>query len=215
MKQSSPYVKSDWNILAISHRVAYIICEAQERQSSVAAGAVESKIAVMRAHPPKHFNDLNSPMPLYVNVIRILALMLNKVRHFYYSFLNSLCFSWNGRALWGAHLPCSGVSPLGALLPHPPHCWFPPSRRTERYVRFCNRIETLPANQNNEENPNPNSLSEQIIQILISFKRYLVFFFFLLSKQTTVSGELCGGTVRGQDLVCYSLIISEESECVS
>ena len=28
MKQSSPYVKSDWNILAISHRVAYIIWEA-------------------------------------------------------------------------------------------------------------------------------------------------------------------------------------------
>lgn len=24
MKQSSPYVKSDWNILAISHRLAYI-----------------------------------------------------------------------------------------------------------------------------------------------------------------------------------------------
>lgn len=28
MKQSSPYVKSDWNILAISHRVADIIWEA-------------------------------------------------------------------------------------------------------------------------------------------------------------------------------------------
>lgn len=49
MKQSSPYVKSDWNILAISHRVADIIWEAQERQSSLAAGAVESKKAVMRA----------------------------------------------------------------------------------------------------------------------------------------------------------------------
>lgn len=28
MKQSSPYVKSDWSILAISHRLAYIIGEA-------------------------------------------------------------------------------------------------------------------------------------------------------------------------------------------
>lgn len=28
MKQSSPSVKSDWNILAISHRLAYIIWEA-------------------------------------------------------------------------------------------------------------------------------------------------------------------------------------------
>lgn len=28
MKQSAPYVKSDWNILAISHRLAHIIWEA-------------------------------------------------------------------------------------------------------------------------------------------------------------------------------------------
>lgn len=38
MKQSAPYVKSDWNILAISHRLAYIIWRTYERQSSVAAG---------------------------------------------------------------------------------------------------------------------------------------------------------------------------------
>lgn len=38
MKQSAPYVKSDWNILAISHCLAYIIWRTYERQSSVAAG---------------------------------------------------------------------------------------------------------------------------------------------------------------------------------
>lgn len=44
MKQSSPYVKSDWNILGISRHLAYIIWEASERQSSLAAGTVESKM---------------------------------------------------------------------------------------------------------------------------------------------------------------------------
>lgn len=85
---------------------------------------------------PKPIQWPNSPVRLHVNVMRILALLLNKVRHFYYSFLNSLCFSWNGRALGGAHLPCSGVSPPGAL-------GFPPLLLSLRYVWFCNRIETL------------------------------------------------------------------------
>ena len=51
MKQSSPYVESDWNILAISHRAGDIIWEASGRQSSLAAGAVVSGNTVMRAQP--------------------------------------------------------------------------------------------------------------------------------------------------------------------
>lgn len=83
----------------------------KERQSSLAAGAVESKMQRCKLSP---IQWLNSHMSQDVNVMRILALILNKVRHFYYSFLNSLCFSWNGGDLKGAHLSCSGVSPLGA-----------------------------------------------------------------------------------------------------
>lgn len=126
-------------------------------------------------------------MSLYVSVMRILALILNKVRHFYYSFLNGLCFSWNARDLGGAHLSCSGVSPLGALAS--PHCWISPSGCTERYVRFCNKIKD-PANHNNVENPNPNLLSEQIIQILISFKHYLLL---LPVRVDYCVRQLCGG----------------------
>lgn len=49
MKQSSPHVKSDWNIPAISHRVAVIIWEAEERQSGLAAGAAETRSPVILA----------------------------------------------------------------------------------------------------------------------------------------------------------------------
>lgn len=134
--------------------------------------------------------------------MRILALILNKVRHFYYSFLNSLCFSWNGRALRGAHLPCSGVSPLGALVsPHPPPN--AGSLRPAAQRGMCGLVtgRDTPANQNNWENPNPNLLSEQIIQILISFKHYLCVCVFFLTNR---SRPLCQRAMRciGGERVC-------------
>lgn len=113
------------------------------------------------------------PHALDVNVMGILALILNKVRHFYYSFLDSLCFSWNGRALKGAHLPCSGVSPLGCLVSRPNAGSLSPAAQSG--TCGCNRNRDTHANQNKRENPNPNLLSEQIIQILITSKHYIFF----------------------------------------
>lgn len=82
------------------------------------------------------------PHALDVNVMGILALILNKVRHFYYSFLDSLCFSWNGRALRGAHLPCSGVSPLGCLVSRPNAGSLSPAAQSGT-CGFVTGIETL------------------------------------------------------------------------
>lgn len=54
--------------------------------------------------------------------MRIFTLNLNKVRHFYYSFLNCLCLSWNLRDLQGTHLSYSGVSPLSYTHTHASLC---------------------------------------------------------------------------------------------
>lgn len=58
------------------------------------------------------------------------------------------------------------------------------------------------------ENPNPNLLSEQIIQVLISFKHYLVF---LPIRLNYCVRQLCGSIFRGEQLVSFLLIISEET----
>lgn len=64
--------------------------------------------------PPAPPQRPNPHMPGDVNVMRILGLSLNKVRHFCYSLLNRLCFSWNRRALRGAPVSYGGSGP-------PPH----------------------------------------------------------------------------------------------
>lgn len=90
--------------------------------------------------------------------MRMLALSLNKVRHFCYSLLNGLCFSWNRRALGGAQVSCGGSAP--------PHCG--------SCMRYCNGTRDTGPNKNNRENPNPSLLSDQIPS-LVSFSRFFSF----------------------------------------
>lgn len=109
--------------------------------------------------------------------MRIFTPNLNKVRHFYYSYLNCLCLSWNLRDLLGTRLSCSGVSPLGAfgLLPSPP----PMRLSVLQLGEVCavlKQDQDAQANLNNGENPNPDFLSEQMIQISVSLEQHALLF---------------------------------------
>lgn len=103
---------------------------------------------------------------------------LNKVRHFYYSLLNGLCFSWNRRAPRGAHLPCSGVTPVGALVP--------PSLCAGCAHDVCGFVKGIDAgsNKNKRENLNPSLLSDQIIPL--SSLSCVCFVFLLLLESEAV-----------------------------